>query len=221
MGSGRPGLVGWIGSSLIVASVMALGLGLPAAEPPAPPPAAIPVSSKAPVPPREASRQITVPKGFHVTLFAAEPDVVQPIAMTIDHRGRLWVVENYSYPDLAGRAARQGPHPDLRGRRRRRPVRSPDGLLRQGDQLHRHRAGLRRRLGLRHAQPALHPRPRRRRPARRPADRQARRLGHQGPAQHVQRPQLGPRRLALGLPRHPRAPRTSASRARRTRSGRR
>ena len=143
------------------------------------------------------------PPGFKATLFAAEPDVVQPIAMTIDPRGRLWVVENFSYPDLAGRPARQGPHPDLRGRRRRRPVRPPHGLLRQGDQLHRHRAGLRRRLGLRHAQPAVHPRPRRRRPARRPAGRQARRLEHQRPAQPLQRPEVGPRRLALGLQRHP------------------
>ena len=34
--------------------------------------------------------------------FAAEPDVVQPIAMTIDHKGRLWVVENYAYPVWLG-----------------------------------------------------------------------------------------------------------------------
>ena len=44
----------------------------------------------------------TLPEGFTVTLFAAEPDVVQPIAMTIDHKGRLWVVENYSYPIWLG-----------------------------------------------------------------------------------------------------------------------
>ncbi|GAC1469523.1 MAG: hypothetical protein NVSMB9_13430 [Isosphaeraceae bacterium] len=41
---------------------------------------------------------MTVPDGYHVTLFAAEPDVRQPIAFTTDHRGRLWVAENYSYP---------------------------------------------------------------------------------------------------------------------------
>ena len=106
-------------------------------------------------------------------------------------------------PDLAGRPARQGPHPHLRGRRRRRPVRPSDGLLRQGNQLHRDRAGLRRGLGLRHAQPALLPRPRRRRPPRRTAGRQARRLEPKRPAQPLQRPQVGPRRLALGLSRHP------------------
>nr|MDQ3625064.1 dehydrogenase [Verrucomicrobiota bacterium] len=31
-----------------------------------------------------------------------EPDVVQPIAYTIDDRGRLWVVENTNYPDCHG-----------------------------------------------------------------------------------------------------------------------
>ena len=41
---------------------------------------------------------MTVPAGFKVTLFAGEPDVVQPIAMAIDDRGRLWVAEAYSYP---------------------------------------------------------------------------------------------------------------------------
>ena len=54
-------------------------------------------SAPKPVPPRKPPR-IKVPEGFTVTQFAAEPDVVQPIAMTIDHKGRLWVVENYAYP---------------------------------------------------------------------------------------------------------------------------
>lgn len=53
---------------------------------------------KAPVPAKEAASRMTVPDGFRVTLFAGEPDVVQPIAMTTDERGRLWVVECLSYP---------------------------------------------------------------------------------------------------------------------------
>jgi len=36
--------------------------------------------------------------GFEVRLFAAEPDVVKPIAFTWDHRGRLWVAESVDYP---------------------------------------------------------------------------------------------------------------------------
>src|SRR5271157_5363228 len=56
----------------------------------------------APVASAEAPGRMTVPKGFAVTLFAAEPDVVQPIAFTIDPKGRLWVIENYSYPIWLG-----------------------------------------------------------------------------------------------------------------------
>jgi len=40
-----------------------------------------------------------VPSGFHVTLFASEPDIRRPIAFAIDDRGRLWVVENYAHPN--------------------------------------------------------------------------------------------------------------------------
>src|SRR5687768_3525238 len=53
-----------------------------------------------PLSPAEALKKIQVPEGFNVTLFAAEPDVLQPIAFTFDDRGRLWVVENFSYPDF-------------------------------------------------------------------------------------------------------------------------
>ncbi len=50
------------------------------------------------LPPAEAAAAMTVPEGFRVTLFAGEPDVHQPIAFTIDDRGRLWVAEAFSYP---------------------------------------------------------------------------------------------------------------------------
>ncbi|MGF1582071.1 MAG: PVC-type heme-binding CxxCH protein [Gemmataceae bacterium] len=46
----------------------------------------------------KAADVMTVPKGFRVSVVAKEPDVCQPIAMTIDDRGRLWVAEAYSYP---------------------------------------------------------------------------------------------------------------------------
>jgi len=52
-----------------------------------------------PVPTSEAAAHMTVPAGFHVSLFAGEPDVVQPIATCFDDRGRLWVIENFSYPN--------------------------------------------------------------------------------------------------------------------------
>jgi putative membrane-bound dehydrogenase-like protein len=51
----------------------------------------------APLPAEQAAREMKLPDGFHCTLFAAEPDVVQPISFTIDHRGRLWVAEALNY----------------------------------------------------------------------------------------------------------------------------
>jgi putative membrane-bound dehydrogenase-like protein len=50
------------------------------------------------LPPKKAAEVMTVPEGFHVTLFAGEPDVHQPIAMCLDDRGRVWVAEAYCYP---------------------------------------------------------------------------------------------------------------------------
>ncbi|KQS34076.1 PVC-type heme-binding CxxCH protein [Dyadobacter sp. Leaf189] len=46
----------------------------------------------------KAAAAMTPPKGFKVTLAAAEPDVVKPISFTIDAKGRLWVVEGHTYP---------------------------------------------------------------------------------------------------------------------------
>jgi putative membrane-bound dehydrogenase-like protein len=60
--------------------------------------AAYPKPGDKPIPPKEAPGKMTVPEGFKVTLFAGEPDVVQPIAFTFDDRGRMWVVECLSYP---------------------------------------------------------------------------------------------------------------------------
>jgi len=48
--------------------------------------------------PLETQKKFKVPKGFEVRLFASEPEVVNPVAMTWDERGRLWVVELYEYP---------------------------------------------------------------------------------------------------------------------------
>ncbi|MFO0801161.1 MAG: PVC-type heme-binding CxxCH protein [Gemmataceae bacterium] len=62
------------------------------------PVAAQPKAADRPIPAAAAAKAITLPPGFKATLFAGEPDVVQPIAMTFDTRGRLWVVECLSYP---------------------------------------------------------------------------------------------------------------------------
>lgn len=57
-----------------------------------------PVTDDQPLPPALAAASMQVPEGFHVTLFAGEPDVRQPIAFCIDDRARLWVAEAYNYP---------------------------------------------------------------------------------------------------------------------------
>ncbi len=48
--------------------------------------------------PDEAARAMQLPAGFRAHVFAAEPDVRQPIAFALDDRGRMWVAEAYAYP---------------------------------------------------------------------------------------------------------------------------
>jgi putative membrane-bound dehydrogenase-like protein len=50
------------------------------------------------LPPAEALKKMTVPEGFSVELVASEPDIVNPVAMTIDERGRFWITESLEYP---------------------------------------------------------------------------------------------------------------------------
>ncbi|MEC7565918.1 MAG: PVC-type heme-binding CxxCH protein [Planctomycetota bacterium] len=47
--------------------------------------------------PAEAVAKMSIPDGFDVSIFAAEPDIGEPIAFCFDDRGRIWVVENYNY----------------------------------------------------------------------------------------------------------------------------
>ena len=61
-------------------------------------PARLQAAADGPLPPAEAVARMKLPPGFQATLFAGEPDLHQPIAFTFDDRGRLWVVECYSYP---------------------------------------------------------------------------------------------------------------------------
>ena len=48
--------------------------------------------------PQEAIKNMVVPKGFHVQLVAAEPNLVNPVAMCFDEKGRVWVTESFEYP---------------------------------------------------------------------------------------------------------------------------
>src|SRR3954471_17666668 len=72
------------GGWLIV--VVAIALNLPAR------------GEEPPRSPAETVKALRLPEGFRATLFAGEPDLVQPIGFCFDDRGRLWVAENTSYP---------------------------------------------------------------------------------------------------------------------------
>ncbi len=90
---------------------------LAAAEPPAD------VVRFAGLSPEEAVRAITLPEGFRAHLFAAEPDIHQPIAFCLDHRGRVWVAEGITYP------RRQGDPPAEEDRGGRPPSEPTPGQL--------------------------------------------------------------------------------------------
>jgi len=51
-----------------------------------------------PTPPREAVKTFTVADGLEVRLVASEPLVRQPLSLSFDHRGRLWVLQYIQYP---------------------------------------------------------------------------------------------------------------------------
>jgi putative membrane-bound dehydrogenase-like protein len=51
------------------------------------------------VPPEKLVERMTAPAGFQISLFAAEPQVQQPVCLTTDRRGRLWVGEMYTYAE--------------------------------------------------------------------------------------------------------------------------
>jgi len=124
--------------------------------------------------------------------LAGEPDIVQPIAMTFDTRGRLWVVECLSYPKW--RADGKGndrvvilEDTDGDGKSTRRPSSSTTVAISPASKSGSAASGSARRPT------CLHPGSRRRRQAGRPAGNRARRLEHQGhEAQRLQLAGLGP-----------------------------
>lgn len=84
--------------SLIFLMFMAVCRPIPADEFPAPYNSQDDAQAVA-TPPQAALEALQLPPGWKATLFAAEPDVQNPIALTWDARGRLWVAENYTYAE--------------------------------------------------------------------------------------------------------------------------
>ena len=55
-----------------------------------------------PLPPDAALAAFDVAEGLAVDLVLAEPEIAQPLHLSFDGRGRLWVVEYRQYPEPAG-----------------------------------------------------------------------------------------------------------------------
>ncbi|MEE3372505.1 MAG: PVC-type heme-binding CxxCH protein [Planctomycetota bacterium] len=56
------------------------------------------VTSQGPLSPQESLRHLKVAPGLRVELVAAEPQIIDPVAIAFDESGRLWVVEMSDYP---------------------------------------------------------------------------------------------------------------------------
>ncbi len=55
-----------------------------------------------PFPPKEAEKNFEVAEDLEFQLVLSEPDIAQPLFMTWDERGRLWLMEYLQYPNPAG-----------------------------------------------------------------------------------------------------------------------
>jgi len=89
--------IGHVAATCLIAAAI-LTSGVSAADPKPRLPKKQHRTSNAPfLKPEEAVRIMSIPDGFEVSVFAAEPHIGEPIAFCFDDRGRLWVVENYNY----------------------------------------------------------------------------------------------------------------------------
>ncbi len=52
-----------------------------------------------PLPADESQQHLSVPGGFRVERFAADPDIAKPICLSWDERGRLWIASTVDYPN--------------------------------------------------------------------------------------------------------------------------
>jgi len=83
----------WVQLSSILGCTLVIILAIDAAEPK---PGGAP---KSPLSPREEQATFRLPKGFEIDLVAAEPDVIDPVAMAFDEEGRIFVAEMRGYPN--------------------------------------------------------------------------------------------------------------------------
>ncbi|HYH68121.1 MAG TPA: PVC-type heme-binding CxxCH protein [Urbifossiella sp.] len=50
----------------------------------------------------DAVKRMKLPEGFSVTCVASEPMIRQPVSISFDDRGRMWVLQYLQYPNYAG-----------------------------------------------------------------------------------------------------------------------
>lgn len=58
---------------------------------------ALPAQPQGGLPPEKALAALKVADGFQVELFAAEPALINPTSIDVDHKGRVWVAEAVNY----------------------------------------------------------------------------------------------------------------------------
>ena len=52
--------------------------------------------------PQEAAKRMKLPEGFSARCVASEPMIRQPVSISFDNRGRMWVLQYLQYPNYAG-----------------------------------------------------------------------------------------------------------------------
>ena len=72
-----------------------------------------------PLTPAEEQKSFQLPPGFEIQLVASEPDILKPLNMAFDARGRLWITESTEYPYPAP--------PDRKGRDNIKILEDTDG----------------------------------------------------------------------------------------------
>src|SRR5204862_2799836 len=90
------------GLAFVFAFLSSAASGAPSVD--APPADVVPFAGLSP---QDACDKATLPPGFKMHVFAAEPDLVQPIAFCLDHRGRVWVAEGMTYPRRRGQPPKE------------------------------------------------------------------------------------------------------------------
>jgi len=52
-----------------------------------------------PLTPEASQKHLVTFPAFDIDLFASEPDIIKPLWLAFDHRGRLWIAESVDYPN--------------------------------------------------------------------------------------------------------------------------